>query len=343
MLDKQINILVVDDRWENLLVMESILENMECNIIKATSGNEALGLMLEYDFALALLDVQMPGMDGFEVAELMRGMEKTRYIPIIFVTAISKEQRCIFKGYEIGAVDYLFKPIEPVILTSKVRVFMDIYKQKQLLKEQSEQLEQRLKELLELKAVNGELECLLTLDPLTEITNRRRLDQLLELNWRNSLRDEKPISMIMIDIDNFKAYNDNYGHLKGDECLVKVARSFETILRRPLDFTARYGGEEFAVVLPNTDMEGAVMIGERIRSNVEKLSIPHHYSKVAPHVTISLGVATMIPNIGGSVTDLIEYADRALYQSKFQGRNRISVHTDQGIINPNKMGKAFGH
>ena len=134
---ESINILIVDDRPENLLVLESVLENMNCNIIKAISGNEALSLMLDYKFALVLLDVQMPEMDGFETAELMRSNSRTKYIPIIFVTAISKEQRCIFKGYEVGAVDYLFKPIEPVILQSKVRVFIELYSQKLLAEEQS--------------------------------------------------------------------------------------------------------------------------------------------------------------------------------------------------------------
>lgn len=118
-----IDILLVDDRPENLLVLERILYNMECNIIKATSGNEALSLMFDYNFALVLLDVQMPEMDGFEIAELMRSNSRTRFTPIIFVTAISKEKKCIFKGYEVGAVDYLFKPIEPVVLQSKVKFF----------------------------------------------------------------------------------------------------------------------------------------------------------------------------------------------------------------------------
>ena len=125
-----INILIVDDRQDNLLVLESLLEDMDCNIIKATSGNEALSLMFDYEFALVLLDVQMPEMNGFEVAEFMRMNSKTRYVPIIFVTAISKEQKCIFKGYEIGAVDYLFKPIESIILHSKVKVFLELFNQK---------------------------------------------------------------------------------------------------------------------------------------------------------------------------------------------------------------------
>ena len=149
-----VNILIVDDRTENLLVLESLLEKIECNIIKATSGNEALSLMLYYEFALVLLDVQMPDMDGFETAEYIRMNSKTRYVPIIFVTAISKEQKCIFKGYEIGAVDYLFKPIEPIMLQSKVKVFLELYNQKKMIEEQARLLEMKVKELSELQEAN---------------------------------------------------------------------------------------------------------------------------------------------------------------------------------------------
>ena len=145
--NEKTKILLVDDRPENLLVLENILEASELEFYKATSGNEALGLVLSNDFALVLLDVQMPGMDGFEIAELMRGIEKTKHIPIIFVTAISKEERHIFKGYEAGAVDYLFKPLEPEILKSKVKVFLELYKQKILLHKQAQELGQKMQEL----------------------------------------------------------------------------------------------------------------------------------------------------------------------------------------------------
>ncbi|WP_018085121.1 response regulator [Desulfurispora thermophila] len=141
------NILIVDDRPENLLVLESILEDAHLNIYKATSGNEALAIVLEHDLALVLLDVQMPDMDGFEIAELMRRSERSRHIPIIFVTAISKEQKHIFQGYEAGAVDYLFKPLEPEILKSKVRVFLELDKQKKLLKKQAAELREKIIEL----------------------------------------------------------------------------------------------------------------------------------------------------------------------------------------------------
>ena len=322
-----VNILIVDDRTENLLVLESLLEKIECNIIKATSGNEALSLMLYYEFALVLLDVQMPDIDGFETAEYIRMNSKTRYVPIIFVTAISKEQKCIFKGYEIGAVDYLFKPIEPIMLQSKVKVFLELYNQKKMIEEQARLLEMKVKELSELQEANFKLESLSTLDGLTGIPNRRSFDDYIEMSIKSCTRLNKPISLIMADIDFFKGYNDNYGHLKGDDCLINVAKSISLSAKRPLDFVTRYGGEEFAVILPETDEEGAKIIAEIIRKNVEELEIAHKSSNVSAYVTLSLGITTKSSSIQYSKNELIEHADKALYNSKSNGRNQVSVCT----------------
>lgn len=318
---QNINILIVDDRPENLLVLESVLENMNCNIIRALSGNQALSLMLDYDFALVLLDVQMPDMDGFETAELMRSSGRTRYVPVIFVTAISKEQKCIFKGYEVGAVDYLFKPIEPVILQSKVRVFIELYNQKKIVEEQSELLKLRVEELSELRAANCRLENLSICDALTGISNRRHFDQYLEISFKSSRRSGKPLSLIIADIDYFKSYNDNYGHLKGDECIIKVAKAIASSVNRPTDLVTRYGGEEFAIVLTETDKDGAMIVAEKIRKNINELNIRNEYSSVAPHITISLGVATIMPSDDCSIEYFINRADKSLYKAKGSGRN----------------------
>lgn len=321
-----INILIVDDKQENLLVLESLLEEMNCNIIKATSGNESLSLMLDYEFALVLLDVQMPEMDGFEVAEFMKMNSKTRYVPIIFVTAISKEKKCIFKGYEIGAVDYLFKPIEPIILQSKVKIFLEIYNQKRLLEEQAKLLELKVKELSDLKEANFKLENLSTLDGLTDISNRRGFDNYVNMSLKECIRYNRPISLIIADIDFFKGYNDNYGHLKGDECIIKVARAIDCSVKRPLDFVARYGGEEFAIILPEKNQESAITIAETIRKNVEALEIPYEHSSVSNYVTLSLGVRTVSANMDYSKNKLIDDADKALYNAKLNGRNQVSVY-----------------
>ena len=321
-------VLIVDDKPENLFVLEVLLEDMDCNVIKATSGNEALGLMLEYDFALVLLDVQMPEMDGFETAELMRGSERTRYIPIIFVTAISKEKISIFKGYEVGAVDYLFKPIEPLILKSKVRIFIELSRQKRLLEEQAELLELKVKELIDLRNDNSRLENLSYHDGLTGIANRRSFDQYIEKAWKNSIRANSALSLIMIDIDSFKLYNDNYGHLKGDDCLINVAQTLAASIKRPMDFVARYGGEEFIFVLPDTDSEGALKVAHDIKKNIENMAIPHEFSIVSKYVTVSQGVVTTYPSMEDKLEEFIHKSDQAMYRSKELGRNLISVYDE---------------
>lgn len=322
-ISERVNILIVDDKPGNILVLEGILESLDCNIVTASSGNIALGLMLEYDFAVVLLDVQMPEMDGFETAMLMKGSERTKEVPIIFVTAISKEQWCIFKGYEVGAVDYLFKPIEPLILKSKVKVFLELYEQKRLLKKQTELLELKIKELLDLKQINCYLENLSTIDGLTGIPNRRSFDQFVERSWKYSLREQQPLSLIMVDIDSFKAYNDHYGHLKGDDCLVLVAKTLLSSVRRPIDLLARYGGEEFIAVLPDTDRHGALLVAERMRKGIEQLALQHEYSEIAPWVTISIGVAETVPQPSDLMLDFIKRVDEAMYQAKLDGRNRV--------------------
>ena len=181
--------------------------------------------MQKYEFALVLLDVTMPEMEGLTIAERMRASEQTKGIPIIFITANSIDQWSVLKGYEVDAIDYLLKPIEPIILRSKVRVFLDLYQQKKLLKIQAELLESKVNELLELKEVNCHLESISSLDGLTGIPNRRTFDQFIEMSWKNAIREQQPVSVIMADIDYFKAYNDNYGHLQGDDCLTLVAKS----------------------------------------------------------------------------------------------------------------------
>jgi len=334
--DERINILIVDDQPENLLVIEGFLEAVECNIIMAKSGNEALEYMRTYDFALVLLDVQMPGVNGFETAELMRGNERTENIPIIFIPVGSNKQCSVFKGYEVGVVDCILKPIDPVILRSKVRVYIELYQQKKLLKIQAEFLESKANELLELKKINFHLENLSSLDGLTGIPNRRNFDQFIKMSWKNAMREQQPLALIMADIDCFKAYNDNYGHLHGDDCIRLVANTLVSSLKRPIDLVARYGGEEFIAVLPNTDKEGALLVAERMRKSIEKLAMKHDRSLVADCVTISLGVAEIIPQPSDSLVDFISSVDNALYKAKQEGRNK--VHVD-GTLNKTKLVK----
>ena len=174
-----------------------------------------------------------------------------------------------------------------------------------------------------LQQANMELQRLASIDSLTQIANRRRFDEVLTLEWRRLQREELPLSLIMIDIDCFKIYNDTYGHQQGDDCLQSVARTISQQSKRPADLVARYGGEEFVVVLPNTDTEGATHLAEQMRKQIQSLKMPHKNSPVTPEVTISLGVSTIVPVSDYTPEQLLACADQGLYQAKETGRNRV--------------------
>jgi len=331
-MDIKPQILIVDDKKQNLLALEGILEDLDVEIIKADSGNRALHLMLKYDIAVVLLDVQMPEMNGFEVVELMRSNKKTCDIPIIFVTAINQEEKYIAKGYELGAVDYIFKPVNSVILRSKVNVFMQLNVQRRLLEAKSLLLSDKIVELEktknELYNANEELKALANLDGLTKVPNRRNFDERLELEFKRAQRNQTSISVIMIDIDNFKLYNDRYGHLEGDDCLKLVAKSLANNVNRGTDLVARYGGEEFVALLPEIGIDGAKKVAEKLRMAVENLNIEHKDSKVSEFVTVSLGINSLVPKSDSSFKEFVNKADEALYYAKKSGRNRSSLYTD---------------
>ncbi|MBI9012770.1 MAG: diguanylate cyclase [Clostridiales bacterium] len=317
----KINLLIVDDIKENHLVMESVLTDSDINIVKALSGEEALTLCMSHSFAVILMDVQMPGMDGFETADILRSIDKTKNIPIIFVTAISKEKKSISRGYELGAVDYLFKPIDPLILRSKVRFFIEYHKQKLTIVKQADELKFKVKELTQILEEKDRLETLSLEDPLTKVYNRRGVDKLYDMHWKNCGRYQLPISVLMLDLDNFKGYNDNYGHIDGDTVLKEITRGMVAGLYRPEDFVGRIGGEEFVAVLPNTDREGAEFVAKRIIEVINSYAIPHLYNDIYGIVTVSLGISTIIPSSDIDSVKLLETADKALYKAKNTGKN----------------------
>ncbi len=326
---RAISILIVDDRPENLLALEQVLESPTLHIVRANSGHEALERTLDHEFALILLDVQMPIMDGYETASLLRGNKKTKNIPIIFVTAATKESSQIFLGYGSGAVDYLFKPLEPGVLQSKVKIFLELYRQRRLLEEKTKELDAKVLELetlqYKLEASNEKLRQLSSLDGLTDIPNRRFFDETMAREWQRGIRNQKPLSLILADIDHFKAFNDAYGHVVGDDCLKRVAKALGESILREVDTIARYGGEEFAAILPETDEAGGVMIIERMLENIENLKIPHVASPTADHITVSFGLSTMVPDPDINPTQLIESSDKALYLAKNSGRNTYTI------------------
>jgi diguanylate cyclase (GGDEF)-like protein len=295
-------ILIVDDEPINIKALQAVLGD-EHLLAFANSGEEALEMAKDDPQPdLILMDIVMPGLDGFEVCSLLKKDEKTRHIPIVFLTAkweTSEET----KGLEMGAVDYIRKPFSAPIIRARIRNH------------------------LELKKTRDMLENLSTLDGLTNIPNRRRFDEIYAHEWTRAIRTKLPLSLLFIDIDHFKNYNDCYGHLAGDDCLKAVARILQSSLGRPADFLARYGGEEFIILLPDTSEHGCEYLAETIRAAIEKLDIEHRDSPVADHLTVSIGAVTCIDVTRCDRALLLEQADRLLYQAKHEGRNRVKTQT----------------
>lgn len=319
-------VLIVDDIKENLYSLELLLEDEDMELVTAQSGQEALEKTLDHDFFLILMDVQMPGMNGYETAELLRGNSRTKNIPIIFVTANNRDEDQMFKGYDAGAVDFLVKPLATQILKSKINVFRTFHKQQQELIRKTDELNGIISELeelqQELEEKNEQLKILSSRDGLTGLYNRRSFDIFLEEEWSRALRNSSSLAVVMADIDEFKLYNDHYGHVKGDDCLESVAAIFNNSFQRCIDRVARYGGEEFIALLPETDMKGAEMLSENLINTIRESRIPHEGSSRSPHLTISLGVCTVRPNQSLNTTDLLKCVDRALYKAKDKGRDR---------------------
>jgi diguanylate cyclase (GGDEF)-like protein len=290
-------ILVVDDSPLVVATLSATL-NKECQILAARDGEEAMEIAGEKIPDLILLDVLMPGVDGFEVCTRLKADQRTARIPVIFITGLdAKEDE--MRALELGAIDFIQKPVHPGVLTLRVRNH------------------------LELKRYRDFLENLSLLDGLTGIGNRRRFDEALEREWRRAKRHQQSLSLILLDVDYFKKFNDLYGHQWGDECLREVAHTMRQTLHRPSDTVARFGGEEFAAILPETDRDGAVLVAERMREAIIALDIPHAASAVATHVTASLGIAAFVPDDGMTPAELVRLADEKLYDAKRAGRNRV--------------------
>ncbi len=290
-------ILVVDDEHLNRTVLSGLLK-AEHTVIVAKNGEQALArLKSDSRIDLVLLDVMMPGISGYDVLRWLKNADGTRDIPVIFVTALTStedEER----GLKLGAADYVVKPFHPAVVRARVENHLRFVRQRKILEE------------------------LVGRDGLTEIDNRRRFDEVLDREWRRSRRTGHPLSLAMIDVDYFKAYNDAYGHAVGDRALKSVAQALTGALNRPADMVARYGGEEFAVLMPETDVDGAGSLAECLRLEVQSLDIPHGHSPVTNHLSVSIGGATMVCT-GEDPMDLVHQADSMLYRAKQDGRNRV--------------------
>ena len=320
-------ILIIDDDPVNLMIMEKMLESLDVEILKGSSGAEAIQMCKKNDFALVLLDAQMPELNGFETAKKLRSTRKNKELPIIIVSAVSKTKDFILKGYESGAVDYLLKPIEKQLLHGKVKVFCQLHEQKVLLRSKNTDLGQLNKKLQQeiVKRTQAEEKLLFQAirDPLTGLFNRRYLEESLEREIAKSKRHKTPLGLIMLDADHFKVFNDSYGHLAGDVVLRNLSEVLVSYSRKE-DIACRYGGEEFILVLPGTSVEVTQHRAEELRYIVESRKTVEYEQKVMPNVTISLGVA-VLPEHGTSRERLLAAADEALYSAKKTGRNKVVV------------------
>lgn len=292
-------LLIVDDAMENIQILNHVLGG-EHEVLFAMNGERALELAHQHQPDLILLDAVMPGMDGYQVCAALRAASEVRDIPIIFVTALTTPEDET-RALEAGAVDFITKPFNVAVVRARVRTHLTLKRQSDAMREMT-----------------------LT-DALTGVANRRSFDDAIGNEWRRCARAGAPLSVIMIDIDHFKRYNDAYGHQAGDTCLKQVADTMLQCAGRSPDLLARYGGEEFVILLPQVDAQGAQTVAERILDSVHTLAIPHRMSSVSDTVTVSLGVATLMPGQGDDPEALVRCADNALYQAKKDGRNRFCV------------------
>ena len=293
------SLLIVDDEKSNLKVLTHIL-SPEYIIYTAKDGADAINKVKEYMPDVILLDIIMPEMDGYEVLTKLKSLEETREIPVIFISGLSSPED-EEKGLSFEAADYISKPFSAAIVKLRVRNQIQIVNQIRT------------------------IERLSITDQVTGIPNRRNFDKRLTLEWRRAMRDQTPLSILAIDIDCFKNYNDKYGHQQGDVALKTVAQLLNQLLKRQGDFVARWGGEEFCVLLPNTISEGALDIAERMRTGIENAAVPCS-SGPDTQVTVSIGVNTQIPAQNSLPDFFVASADEALYASKNAGRNKVTFY-----------------
>lgn len=320
--DVRTRVMLVDDQaivaeaLRRMLADESDIDYHFCS-----DPAKAISEAISFKPTVILQDLVMPDIDGLMLLKFFRSNPQVKAVPIIVLSS-KEEPKIKSEAFELGASDYLVKFPDRIEVIARIRAHSRSF----LAQQQRDEAYRALRELQkELEAKNTELQRLSSLDGLTGIANRRVFDEFVKREWLRAARDNSSISLILIDIDHFKKFNDGYGHQGGDDCLRKVAHALAATVKRPSDLVARYGGEEFAVVMPDTDREGAAKIAEALRAGVDGMNLTHEYSTTSDHVTISLGVATMPPSGTTAPEELIAKADEALYRSKENGRNQYQI------------------
>ena len=306
-------VLVVDDQASVRAALVAELRHAGVpDILEAATGDVALELFKQRRPDLVLLDIRLPGQDGYWVAQQMREAEPGDWTPIIFLSGLNNDID-VWRGIESGGDDYLVKPVKPIVLVAKLRAMRRLLDMRRRLVALSAELHlanQRLNEMVEL-------------DALTGLVNRRGFDRLLHSEIQAARRDGTPLTLMLCDLDHFKAYNDTCGHVKGDLCLKEIGRLLREVCVRPRDVASRYGGEEFALILPNTPRSGAMTFARAMSQVLTVRAIPHPSSPIADYLTLSGGITTCVPDDATSAESMIMRADQALYAAKSQGRSRF--------------------
>lgn len=330
---EDMHILVIDDSKDAHIIIRQYLEKAGFkNISQAYSANEAfekLQMNAETNpkhppFDLILLDVIMASMNGIEACKRIKSKTILNQIPILIMTADDSNET-LEDAFNAGAMDFIQKPLRKTEFLARVGSALNI---KQEMDERVNREQDLIKSTRDLKIANEVLQNLYIVDPLTNINNRGHFDMIYDQEWKRAKREKSPLSLMILDVDHFKLYNDTYGHQSGDNCLIRIADVISESMHRPGDFAARYGGEEFVVLLPNTESEGAVKVGESIRQAVLALNIEHKTSKTEKIVSISCGIATVIPDDSNAPEKLISSADLALYYAKRSGRNQVRARDE---------------
>ncbi|SHN04562.1 GGDEF domain-containing response regulator [Rhizobacter sp. OV335] len=307
-----LTILVVDDQPAVRVALVAQLDALGHRVLEAGDATWALDQFQRHQPDLVLLDVVMPGHDGYWLARQMRQAESGRWTPIIFLSARDQEQD-LWKGIESGGDDYLVKPVSTVVLAAKLRAMSRLQQmQAQLMQVSSE-----------LRTANQRLQHLSELDELTGLINRRGFDRLLHAEIGAARREQQPLTLVFCDLDAFKPYNDTLGHVQGDDCLRRIGALLRDACHRPRDRATRYGGEEFALILPNTPKSGAMTFARAVRRMLAGVALPHPASPVGGLVTLTGGITTCIPDAQTTTEGMVMRADQALYAAKAQGRDRF--------------------